>query len=190
MFTLSRILNNTMYGTYIVIVPFFIALLSEKQGYAPAQIFMGVQTCVNAGFLLASLIGTCILKNNPQYVGCLIYLTYILAMLAVLGSFQYTSLEILIASAFLLGAGSYCFRVSGMSLGQAITPPHLMGHIIIAGDTLVRGTTFLIGVLTTFVFSYQVSSCIPLIIIFIVSSYALSLIRQILPTAYYGRKLL
>ncbi|MFA6915062.1 MAG: hypothetical protein WC222_01580 [Parachlamydiales bacterium] len=55
-------------------------------------------------------------------------------------------------SACMLGVGTYCFRLSGMTLGQAFTPPSALGPVIIAGDTIVRSWSFLVSASTLFVF--------------------------------------
>jgi len=44
------------------------------------------------------------------------------------------------------------FRLSGMTLGQAFTPPSALGPVIIAGDTVVRSWSFLVSASTLFIF--------------------------------------
>ncbi|MET3589485.1 hypothetical protein ABID23_000567 [Bartonella silvatica] len=69
----------------------------------------------------------------------------IIAILSVLYlNFTQYSLYIM---GFLLGVGQFYFRVSGITIGQAVTPPDDLAEVILAGDASVRIITALFSIM-------------------------------------------
>ena len=142
---ISRILNNLAYVTWTTALPLFLAkvaqgntaLFAEGQGIATSL--------VSAGFILASLLGIWFAKH-PKIMPSLVWGASLLGFSSVvllsLSFFQSNSLYV---SAVLLGIGTYCFRITGMTLGQAFTPEKMLGAVIIAGDTVVRTWSFFVS---------------------------------------------
>jgi MFS family permease len=107
---------------------------------------------VSTGFIGASLLGAKLAKNNRTIIS-MVYCSPILGLLSCV--FLIISLKLmafLYVSALLSGIGTYCFRISGMTLGQAFTPPSTLGPVIIAGDTIVRAWSFLVSITTLAIF--------------------------------------
>jgi MFS family permease len=150
--TLGRLFNNVAFVFYTTATPLVIARIArgDMNFFASRQ---GIASSVlSVGFISASIIGTRIARKNKVIVP-MIYLTPILAFLSVI--FLITSIAVpsfLFLSAIILGVGTYCFRISGMTLGQSFTPPAILGPVIIAGDTVVRLWSFFISLLTLLIF--------------------------------------
>jgi len=150
--TISRLLNNLAYVTCTTAIPLIIAIIANKN----EEIFT-FHLAVTNSFISAGFIGTGVLvgslSKKNQGVVSLVYLTPfigIVSSILLVSSIKFHSL--LYLSACLLGIGTYCFRISGMTLGQAYTPPNILGSVIIAGDTIVRGWSFLVSASTLAIF--------------------------------------
>ena len=66
---------------------------------------------------------------------------------------------------FIAGIGQFLFRISGMTLGQAITPEDKLSEVILAGDTIVRGVTAIYSMLFIILMNHFNNN--PLILFFI-----------------------
>ncbi len=87
---------------------------------------------------------------------------------------------------FLLGIGQFYFRVSGITIGQAITPSENLAEVILAGDASVRIITALFSIVLLYAgkfFSFSIlyvlcvfiGFCAPLFILHGLSIYIQSL---------------
>jgi Major Facilitator Superfamily len=150
--TISRLLNNLAYVTCTTAIPLVIAIMvNRNQDFFTYQLAV-TNALISTGFIGAGLIGARISRNNNNIIS-LVYLSSILGFTSCLLLISsLTLLPLLYLSTFLLGIGTYCFRISGMTLGQAFTPSTILGPVIIAGDTVVRSWSFLVSSCTLFVF--------------------------------------
>lgn len=174
---ISRLLNNLAYATWMTTFPFFLAKIAQgdKNVFAQEQ---GITTSlISGGFILATLIGTSFAKQYRL-------MTTMLWAAPILGSGAVALLvcslfqkETLYVGAFLAGIGAYCFRILGMTIGQAITPKNILGAVIIAGDTVVRGWSFFVSLFAVSIFHLHESLELPLYIlgicIFIISAFSI-----------------
>ncbi|MGK5595551.1 MAG: MFS transporter [Parachlamydiaceae bacterium] len=153
--TISRLLNNLAYVTCTTAIPLVIAkVANEDSGFFTFQLAI-TNAIISTGFIGAGVLGAVNAKTNGHLI-LLIYSASLLAFgacLLLMASILF--LPLLYLSALFLGIGTYCFRLSGMTLGQAFTPPSALGPVIIAGDTVVRGWSFLVSMSTLFVFEFQ-----------------------------------
>ncbi len=153
--TISRMLNNLAYVTCTTGIPLVIARIANKdQEFFTFQLAI-TNALISTGFISAGLLGTTVFRNSNMVV-MLVYLASILALAACLVlCTAIVFLPLLYVTACLLGVGTYCFRLSGMTLGQAFTSPSALGPVIIAGDTVVRSWSFLISASTLFIFEFH-----------------------------------
>src|ERR1700722_13621205 len=150
--TISRLLNNLAYVTCTTAIPLVIAWIANKdQEFFTFQLAI-TNALISTGFIGAGLLGAMVSRNSNNVV-VLIYLASILAIGAnIILMTAILFLPLLYLSACMLGIGTYCFRLSGITLGQAFTPPSALGPVIIAGDTVVRSWSFLVSASTLFIF--------------------------------------
>ena len=150
--TISRLLNNLAYVTCTTAIPLVIARIASKdQEYFTFQLAI-TNALISSGFIGAGFLGAIVSRNSKNVVA-LVYLASILALgscVVLSGAILYPSL--LYISACMLGVGTYCFRLSGITLGQAFTPPSALGPVIVAGDTVVRSWSFFVSATTLFIF--------------------------------------
>lgn len=150
--TISRLLNNLAYVTCTSAIPLVIAGLANKDQSVFAYQLAVTNAIVSAGFIIAGLIGAKISQNSKNVVG-MVYLASALGLIScVLLTSSWILPPLLYLSACLLGIGTYCFRISGMTLGQAFTPAPVLGPVIIAGDTVVRSWSLFVSASTLLVF--------------------------------------
>ncbi len=159
---ISRLLNNLAYATWMASFPFFLAKIAQgdKNIFAQEQ---GIATSlVSGGFILATLIGTSFAKQYKL-------MTTMLWAASILGSTAVAMLacslfqkETIYIGAFFAGTGAYCFRLLGITIGQAITPKNILGAVIIAGDTVVRGWSFFVSLFAVGIFRLHESLELPL----------------------------
>lgn len=148
---ISRLMNNLSFVTWTTALPLLLAQSSQGQ----TDIFVKEQglaiSLVSAGFIMSSLIGTCFSKHAKMLIflswSASIFGFFSVILLVVSTSYIYA----LYFGAFLSGMGTYCFRISGMTLGQAITPKNDLGAVIIAGDTVVRIWSFFVSCFVIFI---------------------------------------
>lgn len=150
--TVGRLLNNMAYVFCTTAIPLVIAQMAKGD----TDFFAFQQGLSNsllaAGFIVASVVGTRVGKRNNIMIS-MVYLASILgvgAVLLLMVAIPYPFL--LCLSAVILGIGTYCFRISGMTLGQSFTSLAILGPVIIAGDTIVRMGSFLISLVTLWIF--------------------------------------
>lgn len=159
--TFSRLLNNCAYASAVTLLPLVLArgaggdtqIFSFRQGFS--------NSLISIGFILSGIVSAKYNKN-VSFIKPLVLLASLSGFLSFL--ILYASLmwvSFIYVGAFLLGLGTYCFRISGMTLGQAYTPSTALGPTIIAGDTIVRFFSFLISLCTLFTFEYLLDSNLP-----------------------------
>ena len=154
---ISRLLNNLSYVTWIAALPLLIAKLAQGnvEKFAKEQALS--TSLVSVGFLAASTMGIWYNKNRHAMVP-MVWGASLFGLGAVI--FLVLSLfirEFLYLGALLTGIGTYCFRISGMTLGQAFTPKHVLGAVIIAGDAVVRSWSFLVSLVAMGIFQFHES---------------------------------
>jgi hypothetical protein len=140
-------LNNLAYVGWTTSLPLLLARLAKGNSNLFATDQGISMTLVSLGFLSSSLLGGFLGSKKPLislFVWAASFLGFFSVLLLGTSLLFETSLYL---SAFLSGVGTYCFRISGMTLGQAFTPPEDLGSVIIAGDALVRGWSFLVSLL-------------------------------------------
>jgi len=150
--TFSRILTNFSYVTWMIALPIVLAsfvenntsLFGQEQGFA--------MSITSSGIILASLLSL-YFDKKINLIKYLIWGSSVLSFFSVfLLFFSGASFFIIYISSFLLGLGTYCFRISGITLGQAFTPEAILGEVIIAGDTTTRGLSFVASLIVTGLF--------------------------------------
>ncbi len=159
---ISRLLNNLAYATWIASFPFFLAKIAEgdKNIFAQEQ---GIATSlVSGGFIFATLIGTLFAKKY-KLMTTMLWAASVMGFIAVtLLACSLFQKEMMYIGAFLAGAGAYCFRLLGITIGQSITPKTILGAVIIAGDTIVRGWSFFISLFVLGIFHLHETLELPL----------------------------
>jgi len=149
--TISRMLNNLSYVTCTTAIPLVIAKIANNDQQLFTLNLAITNTLISSGFIGAGLLGAVFSRNYN--VVLLVYSASFLALGAcVVLTVAILNPLFLYIAALLLGIGTYCFRLSGMTLGQAFTPPSALGPVIIAGDTVVRGWSFFVSASTLFIF--------------------------------------
>lgn len=139
--TISRVLNNLLFTGLIVLIPMMVAKASTTN-----EQFTFIQNVVlsliSAGFVVNGLVSNNILKNRPALAATFAKLSTLFAAvaIAIAASFGFAQYSLYVM-ALLIGWGQFYFRISGMTLGQAVTPQEHLGEVILASDTLVRGIT-------------------------------------------------
>lgn len=174
---ISRLLNNLAYAIWMTIFPFFLA----KIAHGDENIFVqeqGVATSlISGGFILATIVGTSF-ANQCRLMSGMLWAASILGSASVaLLVCSVLQKETIYLGAFFAGIGAYCFRILGITIGQAITPKNILGAVIIAGDTIVRGWSFFISLFAISIFHLHESLDFSLeslgAFIFIISSFSL-----------------
>lgn len=179
---ISRILNNLAYATWMTSLPFFLAKVAQDDNAIFAQ-EQGIATSlVSGGFILATLIGTTFAKQYKLMTTMLWAASLLGASAVAFLACSFIQKETIYIGAFLAGIGVYCFRILGITLGQAITPKNILGAVIIAGDTIVRGWSFLVALCAVGIFHLHeaLSLSFPVISTIIIMLSAFSLISPFL----------
>lgn len=174
---ISRLLNNLAYATWMTTFPLFLAkvangdrnIFTQEQGIATSLL--------SGGFILATLIGTAFSKKYRLLITMLWAASILGSISVALLACSLFQKEALYLGAFFVGIGAYCFRILGITIGQAITPKEILGAVIIAGDTVVRGWSFFISLFAISIFGLHESFDLPLsilsILIIILSAFSL-----------------
>lgn len=139
--TISRVLNNLLFTGLIVLIPMMVAKASiTNEQFTFIQNM--VLSLISAGFVVNGLVSNNILKNRPALAATFAKLSTLFAAgaIAIAASFGFVQYSLYVM-ALLIGWGQFYFRISGMTLGQAVTPQEHLGEVILASDTLVRGIT-------------------------------------------------
>lgn len=153
--TISRLLNNLAYVTWMTALPILIAKMAQgsMETFAVNQAF--ATSFLSAGFILTSMLALQLNKKREMIVP-MIWGASFLGLIGVI--FSVISLHqsvFLYLSAFCIGMGTYCFRLSGITLGQAFTPKEILGPVIIAGDAIVRSWSIFISLYTVAIFEFH-----------------------------------
>jgi len=142
--TASRSLNNLAYVSWAVALPFLAAAAAGDHVGVFANLQASATTLLSIGSILAGAFGSWYFHQRTS-MGKMVLLASGLGILSVGLLMAGVFAEYWIAiSGLTLGIGQYCFRLSGMILGQANTPRDRLSPVIIAGDTLVRFWSFLV----------------------------------------------
>lgn len=142
---LSRLLNNLAYVTWTTALPLLLAKIAKGDTSLFAQQQGISSSLVSGGFIVASLVASWFVRQT-KLMATMVWGSSILGFSSVtLLALSLFQSELLYLSAIFLGLGTYCFRISGMTLGQAFTPEKMLGAVIVAGDTIVRGWSFIIS---------------------------------------------
>ena len=139
--TISRILNNFIFTGVIILIPIMAAKSSINNDHFTIIQNFAIST-LGLGFVCNGFISNKILKLNPLYT---IPFAKSATIIGIIGAllpiiFNYSEYSIYLMT-FILGFGQFFFRLSGMTLGQAVTPTDHLGEVILASDTIVRGIT-------------------------------------------------
>ena len=169
--TISRILNNLLFTGLIVLIPMMVAKASSTN-----EQFTFIQNVVlsliSAGFVVNGLVSNNILKIHPTLASTFAKVSTLFAAIAIAVSASFGFAEYsLYVMALMIGWGQFYFRISGMTLGQAVTPQEHLGEVILASDTLVRGITAGYSVCLLFLVDAY-DSFVPLFIFCIIGSAA------------------
>ncbi len=169
--TISRVLNNLLFTGLIVLIPMMVVKTSTTN-----QQFTFIQNVVlsliSASFVINGLVSNNLLKNKPALAATFAKMSTLFAALAIAVSAGFGFSEYsLYLMALMIGWGQFYFRVSGMTLGQAVTPQEHLGEVILAGDTLVRGITAGYSVFLLFLVNAY-DSFVPLFVFCIIGSTA------------------
>ena len=167
--TIGRLLNNLAYVSWAVALPLVVASIADDD----VGLFANNQGLANAmlsiGSIALGILGSFFLKGRSS-IPTMVFLSSIMGFLSVgMLLMGYHKPILICLSGFMLGAGQYCFRLTGMILGQANTPKYLLGSVIIAGDTIVRFWSFIISFIVIFLFQKEIKG-----VILILSSFALA----------------
>ncbi|WP_396584075.1 MFS transporter [Bartonella grahamii] len=144
--TINRILNNFLYTGAIVLLPLVLASITSDNIK-----FTAIQNSVFAlsalGFVINGFVSSYYLRKFPSLVRFFVWGAPAFAIIAIsfvlyLNFTQYS----LYIMGFLLGIGQFYFRVSGITIGQAITPSDNLAEVILVGDASVRIITALFSI--------------------------------------------
>lgn len=155
--TISRFLTNCAYVSSTTIIPLVIAkgvygndaLFTLRQGYSNA--------IISLGFIAASMVGLKTNKNN-NLVKAMVIIAPLFGFSSFIcflfGSYH---ISLLYIGSLVIGFGTYCFRIAGITLGSAFTPTNTFGPTVIACDTMVRLWSFLVSITALFVSNWYLS---------------------------------
>lgn len=144
--TINRILNNFLYTGAIVLLPLVLASITSDNIE-----FTAIQNSVFAlsalGFVINGFVSSYYLRKFPSLVRFFVWGAPAFAIIAIsfvlyLNFTQYS----LYIMGFLLGIGQFYFRVSGITIGQAVTPSDNLAEVILVGDASVRVITALFSI--------------------------------------------
>lgn len=139
--TINRILNNLLFSGIIVLIPVMVAKGSTNNDEFTVMQNI-ILSFISAGFVVNGFISNRILKKYPFIAVVFAKLSTLVAMFAIIiaAIFNFHA-HALYLMAVLTGAGQFYFRISGMTLGQAVTPKDNLAEVILSSDTVVRGFT-------------------------------------------------
>lgn len=152
--TISRILNNWIFTGLIVTLPFVVSAMSDdNHEFTRIQNF--AISCMSMGFIVNGFMSGVVLKKYPLVMTIFAQLASGLAFVAVAVVLMYPQSPIMVYMAmFILGVGQCFFRLSGMTLGQSVTPEKDLADVILAGDTLVRVLTLVYSLILIYLISW------------------------------------
>ncbi|NJL24169.1 MAG: MFS transporter [Calothrix sp. SM1_5_4] len=142
---LSRILINVSYVSFNVGLPIFVGSLSDGNAERFAALQGAALTALNTGFVVSGTLAGLLLRDQRRWIVRWSRISALIGFSSVCLVSMNIDAMVLLAVSFLMGVGTHFFRVSGMTLGSTLTPPNLLGSVIVAGDTVVRLASFGIG---------------------------------------------
>lgn len=143
---LFRILTNVSYVSFNVCLPIFVSGLVEGDADKFAALQGAALAALNTGFVIVGLLVGLFLKDQQRWIARWSQISVFIGFGSVFLASMNINIMGLFAASFFVGVGTYFFRVSGMTLGSILTPPNLLGPVIVAGDTVVRLASFGIGI--------------------------------------------
>lgn len=143
--TLFRICNHLAYTTFNVALPLWVATAVAGSGRLPTDLLGLALMLSTASMTAASLIGALALNWRAQWVVHFPWISSLLGVASVLIAATSGDGQGLLLASVCLGIGLYFFRLCGIVLGAVVTPGRSMAPVIVAGDTLTRVGSFLIG---------------------------------------------
>ncbi|WP_375705038.1 MFS transporter [Bartonella sp. AA86SXKL] len=165
--TINRILNNSLYTGTIVLLPLVLASITSDNIK-----FTAIQNSIFAfsalGFVINGLISSYYLRKFPSLIRFFVWGAPAFAVIAIsfvlyLNFTQYS----LYIMGFLLGIGQFYFRISGITIGQAITPSENLAEVILAGDASVRIITALFSIVLLYAGNFFSFSILYILCVFI-----------------------
>jgi len=170
---LNRMLNNIAYVTWSTIIP--LILVGHDSGklnnFTSGQGFCN--SLIAIGFIFSGIVMTMLFKKTSRIVPMIVLATGLGFGATVFLLIFQTNILFVYLCAFCIGFGTYCFRMTGMTLGPIYTPKEYLGPVIIASDTIVRGWSFLISVAVIFLFYFSQGTLIGLLPLFSILSLSL-----------------
>ncbi|MEH6418075.1 MFS transporter [Pseudomonas sp. CGJS7] len=143
--TLFRCFNHLAYTTFNVALPLWVAAAVAGSGRLPTDLLGTALMAGTASMIVASVLGGIALKHRPHWVGRFPWISSLLGAAAVIVAAVAGDARGLLAASVLFGVGLYFFRLCGIVIGAAVTPGRSMAPVIVAGDTVTRAGSFLIG---------------------------------------------
>ncbi|WP_375609646.1 MULTISPECIES: MFS transporter [unclassified Bartonella] len=184
--TINRILNNFLYTGSLVLLPLVLAsLTSDNIKFTAIQ--NSIFSLLALGFVINGLVSSYYLRKYPSLIRFFVWGASVLAIIAISSvlylNFTQYSLYIM---GFLLGIGQFYFRVSGITIGQAVTPSENLAEVTLVSEASVRIITALFSIVLLYAekfFSFSIlyvlcvfiGFCAPLFILHGLSIYIQSL---------------
>ncbi|WP_208433506.1 MFS transporter [Bartonella taylorii] len=144
--TINRILNNFLYTGSIVLLPLVLASITSDNIK-----FTAIQNSIFAllalGFVVNGFVSSYYLRKSPSLIRFFVWGAPAFAIIAISSVLylDFTKYSLYIMG-FLLGVGQFYFRVSGITIGQAVTPSENLAEVILVGDASVRIITALFSI--------------------------------------------
>nr|WP_275064665.1 MFS transporter [Bartonella sp. AU55XJBT] len=144
--TINRILNNFLYTGALVLLPLILSsITSDNIQFTAIQNF--IFALLALGFVINGFVSSYYLRKFPSLIRVFVWGAPAFAIIAIsfvlyLNFTQYS----LYIMGFLLGIGQFYFRVSGITIGQAVTPSDNLAEVILIGDASVRIITALFSI--------------------------------------------
>jgi MFS family permease len=154
---LSRLLNNISYVSFATGIPVWVAQTVTHSPYPPSHTsyashttypahspgldfsnYLGYcQSAVTIGFFISSILGIAGYITHKT-LWLVVMLASVCGVLSVYLATLTTGIGWLLCACCVCGFGQFFFRISGISIGQSYTPPHILSPVILAGDSIVR----------------------------------------------------
>ena|GEM_PF-4500548 len=135
--TASRLLNNLLYVGLPVCLPLIIGAMRLTATEAAWTQASGI-SALRLGALCSGIVLAFALSKKEALARFLPMQAVACGLVAVALLCVARDPMIVIAACGAAGLGQFAFRLSGTTFGPAVTPPHQLAHVILAGDTIVR----------------------------------------------------
>ncbi len=163
--TINRILNNFLYTGALILLPLVLAsITSDNIKFTAFQNSIFALSAL--GFVVNGFVSSYYLRKIPSLIRFFVWGVPAFAIIAIfLALYLNFNQYFLYIMDFLLGIGQFYFRVSGITIGQAVTPSDNLAEVILVGDASVRIITALFSIVllyaaTFFSFPILYSFCI------------------------------